>query len=144
MQETELQAAVMQAINTAYHSRDAVLEQLQQNIDAVLSEAEQPTDNVDGRLEELLKLANSNADYTEIADEIDRLREMKQNALVENAERDGLKQRITEMVDFLKNQDADIESYDEALVRKMIEKVTVYEEKFVVEFKAGISLEVER
>ena len=103
-----------------------------------------PTDNVDGRLEELLKLANSNADYTEIADEIDRLREMKQNALVENAERDGLKQRITEMVDFLKNQDADIESYDEALVRKMIEKVTVYEEKFVVEFKAGISLEVER
>lgn len=48
------------------------------------------------------------------------------------------------MVDFLKNQDADIESYDEALVRKMIEKVTVYEEKFVVEFKAGISLEVER
>lgn len=69
---------------------------------------------------------------------------MKQNALVENAERDGLKQRITEMVDFLKNQDADIESYDEALVRKMIEKVTVYEEKFVVEFKAGISLEVER
>ncbi|WP_330641312.1 recombinase family protein [Faecalicatena sp.] len=148
VQETELQAAVMQAINTAYHSRDAVLEQLQQNIDAVLSEAERPTDNVDGRLEELqkelLKLANSKADYTEVADEIDRLREMKQNTLVENAERDGLKQRIAEMVDFLKDQNADIEGYDEALVRKMIEKVMVYEEKFVVEFKSGISLEVER
>lgn len=60
----------MQAINTAYHSRDAVLEQLQQNIDAVLSEAEQPTDDVDGKLEELqkelLKLANSKADYTRL------------------------------------------------------------------------------
>lgn len=148
VQETELQDAVMQAINVAYHSRDAVLEQLQQNIDTVLSEAEQPADDVDGRLEELqkelLKLANSKADYTEIADEIDRLRELKQNALVENAERDGLKQRITEMVDFLKEQDADIQGYDEALVRKMIEKVTVYQDKFVVEFKAGISLNIER
>lgn len=88
-----------------------MLEQLQQNIDAVLSEAEQPTNNVDGRLEELqkelLKLANSKADYTEVADEIDRLREIKQNALAENAERVGSKQRIAEMVDFLKDQDAD-------------------------------------
>ncbi len=147
VQETELQDAVMQAINTAYHSRDAVMEQLQQNIDTVLSEAEQPAADVDGRLEELqkelLKLANSKVDYTEIADEIDRLRELKQNALVENAERDGLKQRIAELVDFLKIQDADIEGYNEALVRKMIEKVTVYEEKFMVEFKAGISLDIE-
>lgn len=148
VQESELHDAVMKAINKAYHIRDAVLEQLQQNIDAVLSEAEQPAEDVNGRLEELqkelLKLANSKADYTEIADEIDRLREMKQNAMVENAERDGRRQRIAEMVDFLKGQDADIENYDEALVRKMIEKVTVYEEKFVVEFKAGISLDMER
>lgn len=63
---------------------------------------------------------------------------------MENAERDGLKQRTAEMVDFLKEQDADIEGYDEALVRKMIEKVTVYEDKFVVEFKAGISLDIAR
>ena len=148
VQETELQDVVMQAINTAYHSRDVVLEQLQQNIDTVLSESETPAENVDGRLEELqkelLKLANSKADYTEIADEIECLRELKQNALVKIAERDGLKQRIAEMVDFLKEQDADIEGYDEALVRKMIEKVTVYEEKFVVEFRAGIGLDVQR
>ncbi|MDD3206591.1 MAG: zinc ribbon domain-containing protein, partial [Lachnospiraceae bacterium] len=146
IQETKLQDAVMQAINTAYHRRDAVLEQLQQNIDAVLSEAEQPADDVDGRLEELqkelLKLANSKADYTEVADEIDKLREIKQNALVENAERDGLKQRIAEMANFLKAQDADIEDYDEALVRKMLEKVTVYENKFVVEFKSGVEIEI--
>ncbi|MDD2981379.1 MAG: recombinase family protein [Hespellia sp.] len=148
VQETELQDAVMQAINIAYHSRDMVMEQLKQNIDEVLSEAEQPVNDVEGRLKEmqkeLLKLANSKKDYTEVADEIDHLRELKQNALVEVAERDGFKQRIAEMVDFLKTQDADIESYDEVLVRKMIEKVMVYEEKFVVEFKAGISLDVKR
>lgn len=148
VQESELQDAVMQAINTAYHCRDTVIEQLQQNIDAVLSEAEQPSEDVDGKLEELqkelLKLANSKADYTEVADEIDRLRELKQDALVKAAERDGFKLRIAEMMEYLKEQDGDIENFDETLVRKMIEKVMVFEEKFTVEFKAGISLDVER
>ena len=37
-----------------------------------------------------------------------------------------------------------IEEYDESLVRRMIEKVTVYEEKFIVEFKSGTSMDVER
>jgi len=148
VQESELQDAVMQAINKAYHSRDIVIEQLQLNIDAALSEAEQPADDIDDRLEklqkELLKIANSRKDYTEVADEIDRLRELKHNALVEAAERDGYKHRIAEMVEYLKAQEEDIENYDEALVRKMIEKVMVYADKFTVEFKAGISLDLDR
>lgn len=148
VQESELQDAVMQAINTAYHSRNGVIEQLQQNIDAVLFESEQPADDVDGRLEELqkklLELANSKADYTEIADEIDCLRELKQNTLVESAERDGLRQRIDEMVGFLNEQESEIESYDEVLVRKMVEKVTVYEEIFVIELKAGVEITIKK
>lgn len=148
VQESELQEAVMRAINKAYHSRDTVIEQLQQNIETVLSEAEQPVDDIDGRLEELqkelLKLAIGKADYTEVADEIDHLRKLKQNTLVEAAERDGYKQRIVEMMEYLKSHEEDIENYDKALVRKMIEKVTIYEDKFTVEFKAGIKLDVVR
>ena len=125
-----------------------MIEQLKQNIETVLSKAEQPAEDIDGRLEELqkelLKLASRKADYTEVADEIDRLRELKQNALTEAAERDSYKKRIDEMMKYLKEQDEDIENYDEALVRKMIEKVMVYEDKFTVEFKAGISLDVVR
>lgn len=63
---------------------------------------------------------------------------------MEAAERDGYKQRIAEMVEYLNAQDADIENYDEILVRRMIEKVMVYEEKFTIEFKAGISLDIAR
>lgn len=33
--------------------------------------------------------------------------------------------------------------YDEALVRRLIEKVTVYEDKFTVEFKSGVTVDVE-
>lgn len=70
-------------------------------------------------------MANSQKDYDSIADEIYRLRELKQNSLVENAECEGLKQRIKEIQKFMENQAAGIKEYDELLVRQLIDKVTV-------------------
>lgn len=61
---------------------------------------------------------------------------------MENAEREGLKQRIQEMREFLNNQPTEITDYDELLVRRLIEKVTVYEERFEVEFKSGVKVDV--
>lgn len=48
------------------------------------------------------------------------------------------------MKDFLENQTDRISEYDEQLVRKMIEKITIYDDKFVIEFKSGTSLGVRR
>ena len=48
------------------------------------------------------------------------------------------------MQQFLAEQTRQIETYDETLVRRMIEKITVYEDKFTIEFKSGTSVEVER
>ena len=64
--------------------------------------------------------------------------------MADNAEREGTKQRIAEMHQFLAGQTEQIEKYDENLVRRMVEKITVYEEKFMVEFKSGTSVNVER
>ena len=69
---------------------------------------------------------------------------MKQNALVESAEREGLKQRIKEMREFLEQQSTEVTEYDELLVRRLIERVTVYDERFEVEFKSGTKVDVER
>lgn len=69
---------------------------------------------------------------------------MRLDAMVENAEREGLKQRIAEMQQFLAEQTKQIEEYDETLVRRMIEKITVYEDRFTVEFKSGTSVDVKR
>ena len=66
------------------------------------------------------------------------------NALVESAEREGLKQRIREMREFLEQQSTEVTEYDELLVRRLIEKVTVYDERFEVEFKSGAKVDVER
>jgi cellulose biosynthesis protein BcsQ len=109
-------------------------------------EDENSLESINARLEEtqreLLKRANSRQNYNDLADEIDHLRELKQAALTENAEREGLKQRIAEMKQFLTEQTEQIEKYDEFLVRRMIEKVIVYEDKFTVKFKSGTSVDI--
>ena len=44
----------------------------------------------------------------------------------------------------LENQELEIESYDEDLVRKLIEKIVVYEEKLKVIFKSGIEIYIDK
>jgi site-specific DNA recombinase len=46
------------------------------------------------------------------------------------------------MSTFLKKQPTALTKYDEQLVRRLIEKVTVYEDKFTVEFKSGLTVDV--
>jgi site-specific DNA recombinase len=62
---------------------------------------------------------------------------------VENANRDELKKRIADMSTFLKKQSTALTEYDEQLIRRLIEKVTIYEDKFTVEFKSGVTVDVE-
>ena len=143
------QAAVVQAINLALGNRENMMTTLQENVEAVLrQEDETSSEGIEAKLlelqKELLKLANSEKDYNSVADEIDRLQELKQNALVESTEREGLKQRLREMREFLEQQSTDVTEYDELLVRRLIEKVTVYDERFEVEFKSGAKVDVVR
>lgn len=126
-----------------------MITKLKENIEQVLLEEDTATiDSIDARLEELqqelIKRAGARQDYEDLVDEIDNLREQRLNAMTEKAEREGLKTRIKEMQEFLENQTDRISEYDEQLVRKMIEKITIYDDKFVIEFKSGTSLDVRR
>ena len=47
------------------------------------------------------------------------------------------------MSTFLKKQSTALTEYNEQLVRRLIEKVTIYEDKFTVEFKSGVTVDVE-
>ena len=145
--EKELQDAVVKAINKAIGGKDDMLEILEENIAMVFTlEDKSSIENINARLEELqkelLKRANAKQDYNDLADEIDRLREMKQKGLTEKAEREGLKQRIVEMQKFLTEQKEQIEEYDEFLVRRMVEKITVCDDKLMVEFKSGTIVDI--
>ena len=54
-----------------------------------------------------------------------------------------LQERMEEMTAFLDEQPEAITEYGDTLVRKLIERVTIYDEKIKVEFKSGIETEVE-
>lgn len=149
IQESKLQAAVIKAINLTLGDRESMMATLQENVEAVIrQEDEISSEGIEAKLlelqKELLKLTNSKKDYNSVADEIDRLWELKQNALVESAEREGLKQRIRQMREFLEQQSTEVTEYDELLVRRLIEKVTVYDDRFEVEFKSGAKVRIKR
>ncbi len=141
-----MQTAVVKAIDELLANKEPFLSTLQKNIATIFNEEnDHTTDDIDGKLEELqqqlLIQAKSKNDYEDVADEIYRLRELKQNTLVENAEREGKRQRIAEMTDFLNEQSCELEEYDDQLVRRLIEKVTVFDEKLTIEFKSGIEVD---
>ena len=48
------------------------------------------------------------------------------------------------MTDFLSGMDQKLIEYDEQMVRKYIERITVYDNCYEVAFKAGIKVEIEK
>lgn len=97
-----LQAALIKAINMALGNRDSMMAALQENFEAVIRQKDESSvESIEAKLwelqKELLKRANSQKDYNGMAEEIHRLRDLKQNALVASAEQEGLKKRIAEM-----------------------------------------------
>ena len=63
---------------------------------------------------------------------------------IEESEREALKARIQEMREFLEKQTTRIEEFDEQLVIKLFDRITVYPDKFVFEFKSGTTLDLKR
>lgn len=145
--ECQIEQVLITAINQALCDKDTFLVTLQNNIETVLiHENDQTLAGIDAQLQELqaelLKLASSKADYEDVADEIYRLREEKQKVQLENAGRDELRKRIADMSAFLQEQPTAVTEYNEQLIRRLIEKVTIYESKFTVEFKSGVTVDV--
>lgn len=126
-----------------------MMKYLQENIEKILSEgSDTAVQEIDSRLLELqkklLKKANAKQNYNDLADEIEALREQKHAVMVESAEREGIKKRAAEMQQFLAEQKLEITEYDERLVRQLIEKITVYEDRFEVMFKSQTTVEIKR
>lgn len=128
--ETVLENVVVQAINTLLGDKPTYQTQLQQNIAKVIRSAQQNTaDGIDERLQELqkelLKKANNKETYDEIADEIFKLREQREKCTVDTAARDAQIARINELQDFIKQQPTHLEIFDEALVKRWLERIIV-------------------
>lgn len=146
--ELDLERIVLSALNEMLSHRESYQYQLQQNIAAVIrGSATASAEDIDEKLlklqQELLNKANSKEGYDEIADEIFRLRELKQQTSMDTAARDEQLGRITELQDFIRSQSAELMEFDEALVKRWVQKITVWADRFTVELKSGLSVDVE-
>ena len=115
----------------------------------MIRSAQQNTaDGIDERLQELqkelLKKANNKEAYDEIADQIFKLREQRENCTVDTAARDTQIARITDLQDFIKQQSATLEVFDETLVKRWLKQITIWNDHCTVELKSGLKVDVER
>ena len=145
--ESTIEQVLVTAINRTLCDKDSFLATLQNNIEAVICNGnDKSLAVIETRLQELqselLKLASTKADYEKVGNEIYRLRDEKQKLQLESAGRDDLKKRIADMSAFLQEQPTTLTEYDETLVRRLIEKVTIHEDKFTVEFKSGLTVDI--
>ena len=123
MTEADLHAAVVAAVNEVHAHQDAYLPQLKINIEkAITKNNNGPVAELDGKIadleQEILKRTRARQDC------------------------DDLGQKIVELETVLAGIKGKVEEYEEALVRKLIERITVYDDYFTVEFKSGIVIDV--
>lgn len=78
-----------------------------------------------------------------IGSQIFDLRQQKQDCLSESAGRDDLRMRMKDMIRFLDEQPTALTEYDDAIARRLIEKITIYDGKIVLKIKSSLEMEVE-
>lgn len=145
--EEDLQAAVMKAINKVVGQKSTVIANLETIMEQTVICADEELAELDEKIKavqlELVDRATSSEGYEDLARESDRLNEEKQKILVILAEDKGRQEKKAELIDFLHEQTTEFEEFDDGLVRRLIEQITVHESgTFTVEFKSGTMVEV--
>lgn len=147
--EEQLQQAVVDAMNTVLECSKDVKDILEENILEVIGQdnsdkIEAINKEIDEKQKKLLELVHGKKDYSKCADEMEELRQKKQLELVKHANTEGIRQRINELAVYVDSQEPQISEYDDKLVRKYIEQIQVYDDRFVVCFKAKMEINVLR
>ena len=81
----------------------------------------------------MIAVSGDDAAIEALGDQIDGLR----------AERGDLQERMNDMISFLDEMPTMLTEYSDAITRRLVEKITIYDEKIVVELKSGHQIEVE-
>ena len=148
VKEEVLQGAVVTAVNDAYARKNIVTALLKQNIEStVFGDLEDRLAAVDEKLAtlqaQMIAVSGDEAAVDSLGEQIDGLRAERQSILAEAAERSDLQERMNDMIAFLDEMPTMLTEYSDAITRRLVEKITIYDEKIVVELKSGLQMEVE-
>ena len=94
--------------------------------------------------QELIDRTERRENYDDITEEILRLRELQAQADMDGTAKSEHKKRIRELKRFIERQKREITAFDGSLVKKLLEKVTVYDDYLEFRFKSGVTVSVEK
>lgn len=137
----------MRALNEMLSAKSTYKEQLQKNLMLVLrNDTSAQKDRIAERLlvlqQELLNRANNRETYDDVAEEIFHLRELQQQTDSDETTKAIQMERIKELQDFIGQQGSELTEFDEKLVKRWLQQITVWDDHYTVELKSGLSIDV--
>ena len=148
IREDALESIVLQAINAVFCQSDGFLGTLEDNAcvatgDEMGMSLEGLNQRIAALQEQLLSKVSHRKDYDDLAEQIQRLQAIKAQRESDSAVRHRDTESFQEIHEFIQSQGGEITTFDEKLVRRLVERITIDDEKITVLFKSGQSIEIE-
>ena len=142
IRETDLQKAVVKAIQDLIIDEYSVYTTICSDIQELLTgDSELELTDINSKLAELqqqvLAYVKSGRDTTELAEEIQHLRERKTEIETAKLERQRDEKRVTALRESVEKAKDKVLAYDEQLVRNFIEEIKVFPDKLTITVKGG-------
>ena len=147
--EETLIEAFLDALNEIVGNSDDYLTRLKENLETAINEVHPESAaalaaKMAKLQQELIDRTERRENYNDITEEILRLRELQtQTAMDDNAKSEH-KKRIRELLKFIERQKSKVLVFDGSLVKKLLEKVTVYDDYLEFRFKSGVTVSIEK
>lgn len=148
VKEEILQEAFLKAVNNMVGNSREYLQILQQNLELAIKQANPDTvEYLDARMadlqRELIDRTEHHENYDDLAEEILRLRHLREQKAMDGAAKTEYQNCIKELQTFIQSQPKHL-TFDDGLVKRLLAKVTVFPEHLVFEFKSGVTVSVEK
>lgn len=159
IEEGQLHAAILHAINAMMSNREKLVGILRTNLSATISEKNGDTINpliienrireLEGITMELVTIAQKTGDsenyeskFTALKDEIGALRQTLEQCRAKQNGPDELTRQVDDICNALRNAPFEIKEYSNNVVRQLIDTIKVVnEDKMLIIFKGGIQME---
>jgi uncharacterized coiled-coil protein SlyX len=146
--EETLKAAFLEALNEMVCDSDTYMNRLRENLEAAINSANpMSAEALSAKMaelqRELINRTERRENYDDITEEILRLRELQEQKGMDDATQKEHTKRIKELQKFIQSQPSEITEFDEALVKKLLEKVTVHDDYLEFRFKSGVTISIE-
>lgn len=147
--EEILKTAFLDALNEMVGESKIYLNRLRENLETAINSAnpmsaEALAAKMAALQQELINRTERRENYDDITEEILRLRELQEQKGMDDATQKEHKKRIKELQAFIRSQPSEITEFDEALVKKLLEKVTVHADFLEFRFKSGVTISIEK